>query len=438
MAYMIQGLAWICLYVAVAVTPLFVLLLGPTPVGRGFWWEFHVAVAFAGASVMGTMFYLTARFKRAMSPFGMDIVYYFHRWVAIVAALLVAVHVGLVFAANPDMVSVLAIPVMPMSMRTGVVAAAALAVLVVTSFWRKKLGLDYEVWRLWHAFFAVVAVTFAIIHMELVGYYVSAPWKRLFWMALGISWVGSLAFMYLIKPIRLLRRPYHVAEVRRERGRSWTLVLEPDGHDGLRFSAGQFAWLTLGRSPFALEEHPFSLASSSGKTGQVELTIKELGDFTSRIGEVLPGERAYLDGPYGTFCPDRHDAQGYVLIAGGIGIAPIMSILRTFADRGDKREVVLLYGAETIQDMTFLEELEKLGERMRLCFVPVPVQPPDGWQGETGFPDEAMIARYLPDFRGSCEYFVCGPAPMKEAVEKALNRQRVPLEKVHSELFDWV
>src|SRR5690606_20330356 len=134
---------------------------------------------------------------------------------------------------------------------------------------------------------------------------------------------------------RMRRLPWRVEEVRGGRDDSWTLRLLPRGHDGMDFRPGQFAWLSLGDSPWTMQQHPFSMTSSADEEGAVEFTIKALGDFTSTIQDVEAGSRAWLEGPYGVFtwkpgqCP-----EGAVFITGGVGITPVMSMLRTARDRG--------------------------------------------------------------------------------------------------------
>src|SRR5215471_6818678 len=127
------------------------------------------------------------------------------------------------------------------------------------------------------------------------------------------------------------------------------------------------------------------------------MTIKELGDFTRTVGSIEPGTRAYLDGPHGTFSPDRHEGPAFALLAGGIGIAPMMSMLRTFADRGDRRPSVLFYANRHIEDAMFGEELEELTQKLALEVVHVVSQPPDGWQGERGRIDAELLRKHLPD-----------------------------------------
>ncbi|HSH69611.1 MAG TPA: ferric reductase-like transmembrane domain-containing protein, partial [Deferrisomatales bacterium] len=136
MNYILRGVFWISVYVLLVTAPLFALLIGSAPAGRGFWWDLHVALGFSGATMMGMMFFLTARFRRAAGPFGMDIIYYFHRWTAVAALGFVAAHVALVFAVEPGYLALLDRSAMPASMRTGIGSATALAVLVGSSLGR--------------------------------------------------------------------------------------------------------------------------------------------------------------------------------------------------------------------------------------------------------------------------------------------------------------
>ena len=187
-----------------------------------------------------------------------------------------------------------------------------------------------------------------------------------------------MAYVRLWKPVLTLRRPYRVTAVRLERGNAWTLALEPEGHPGLRFQPGQFTWLSLWNGPFGMREHPFSFSSSAERQGQVAITIRELDDFTSTIKEGQPGQRAYLDGPYGAFSVDRHRSPGYVLIASGVGITPMMSTLRTLADRGNDQPLLLIYANNTWEDIIFRDELDELPQRLDLTIVHVLRQPPEG------------------------------------------------------------
>jgi predicted ferric reductase len=255
---------------------------------------------------------------------------------------------------------------------------------------------------------------------------------------LTIFWIGLLLYVRIVKPLFMLRQPYRVTEIRKERGDTSTLVMQPEGHPGFRFRPGQFGWLTVWGSPFKITGHPFSFSSSAAvEDGRVEMSIRNLGDFTSEIHKVPVGHCVYLDGPYGAFTIGN-PADMHVLIAGGVGVTPMMSMIRTLADRGDKRPVILLYGSKDWDSITFREELEALKERLNLTVVHVLANPPADWTGEQGFINAETLKRHLPPPFADHEYFICGPGVMMDAIETTLGEMNVPMSKYHSERYSFV
>jgi ferredoxin-NADP reductase len=128
----------------------------------------------------------------------------------------------------------------------------------------------------------------------------------------------------------------------------------------------------------------------------------------------------------------------HVLIAGGIGVTPMMSMIRTLADRGDERPVILLYASKDWESTTFREDLETLKARLDLTVVYVLQNPPIAWTGEQGYITAEMFKRHLPPPYETHEYFICGPDVMMDAIENALRELSVPLSKYHSERYSFV
>jgi predicted ferric reductase len=432
-----KATGWILLYGALIVAPLGLLLLGERPRGGGFWWDFALALGYSSLAMMGIQFWLTARFKRATAPFGIDIVYYFHRYLAAIAFVVLLGHVAILLLRHPAAVGPFDPRSAPGYMTVGWLALLCFVVLIVSSLWRKPLGIGYDGWRRMHTAFAVLGVVLAVLHVLGSGSYLEAPWKRAAWTLLALSWLGLAVWVRLLRPALVARHPWRVVDVKQEPGRNWTLVLAPQQGRVFDYHPGQFAWLSLRASPFALAEHPFSIASSPTRPGQLEFMIKELGDFTSTIGTLQPDELAFVDGPYGSFGVDFHpEASGYVFVAGGAGIAPVMSMLRALADRGDPRPLTLFYGNRRLDRAVFVDELDELATRLDLRVVHVLSEPLPDWTGETGFVDSQVMARHVPEPRASLHFFVCGPTPMIRLVEAGLDHLRVPLRQLHSEIFD--
>lgn len=437
----LQGILWISIYIALVIIPVFIMFIEPRPEGREFWRELSVSLGFIGLAMMALQFALTTRFKWLKAPYGADIVYHFHRQISFVALSLILAHPLLLFIFSPDTLALLLVWSAPWRARAAVTAVLALFAVVGLSVWRKKLKIEYNRWRIWHSIFASAAVAFAMVHVLLVGHYVDLPWKRSLWIAYGIFWVGLLIYTRLVKPILLLKRPYLVTEVKQELGNAWSLTIEPVNHKGFRFQPGQFAWITVRHSPFADAEHPFSISSSAENPGKLTFTIKELGDFTSTIKNLRIGEKVYVDGPFGSFSVDHHPhAQEFVFIAGGIGITPVISMLRTLADRKDKRKLTLIYANKDWDQVSFRDEIEDLKSKLNLNIVHILEKPPHNWRGEKGFINQEILLKCLPDFkqRNRMEIFICGPGPMMNAVEKGLDNLGVWSGDFHSERFDFV
>ncbi len=422
--------------VALCAAPLVAELLEPARPGA-FVWSFAVALGSAGFALAGLQFLLTGRFRRATAPFGIDLVYLVHRWAAVAALLLLGVHATILWLENPAAGGgarpwTAAGPIV-----AGWISLMLFVILVVSALVRRALRWEYDGWRRAHAALALAASVAGFFHV--LG--VVAPQGRVgtiaAWSGLGVLWLGSLLHVRLVRPWALARRPYQVTAVERVGTRTWTVRVAGKRGEVLRFQPGQFAWLTLRAGPFAGAEHPFSFSGSAEEHSELSFTIKELGDFTGTIGSVRVGETAYVDGPYGAFTPDRYpEAPGWVLIAGGVGIAPMMSILRTFADRGDRRPVLLVCANRADASRLFVAELQALERRLALTVVPVLEEPPDGWVGERGRVTVDVLRRAWPDGATARECFLCGPVPMTRAVSRALRELGMPGGNIHVELFD--
>jgi len=433
-----RGTLGIVLYLVLALAPLGFMLVGERPMGREFVRELSVALGFVGISVMALQFVVTARISTITLPYGSDAVYHFHHYMSLVVFGLWLAHPVILVVKFPWARALLNPITAPWRARAGLSAVVAVIALVIISVWRKRLKIEYDRWRIWHGILAVLGLILVMTHAFMVGKYIGTPVKRSLWLGYGVVWVLVVLYVRVIRPLRIARRPYAVAEIRPEVGNVWVLALKPVGHAGMQFLPGQFAWLTAWKSPAAHVEHAFSFSSSAERTEQLEFGIKELGDFTATIGELQSGQHVYLEGPFGAFSVDRYpDAEAYAFIAGGIGITPIMSILRTLADRGDRRPLLLIYGNRDWEDVAFRKQLEELQERLSLKIVHVLERPPEGWEGEVGFVTKEMLDRYLPpEERQVTDVFLCGPPPMMDAVTKALIALSIHPKQIHFERFD--
>jgi ferredoxin-NADP reductase len=135
---------------------------------------------------------------------------------------------------------------------------------------------------------------------------------------------------------------------------------------------------------------------------------------------------------------DQDEGPGFGFVAGGVGIAGLISMVRTMADRKDVRPVVLFYANSEWDGVAFREELERLKDRLNLTVVHVLERPPTDWGGETGYVTAEVLSHHLPPEYRRFQFFICGPDPMMDAVEAALVKLGAPPERVHTERFDMV
>ena len=244
--------------------------------------------------------------------------------------------------------------------------------------------------------------------------------------------IGSLLMVYLVVPWLQKARPWRVTSVVRLTPKQWEVTVTPNGHGGMDYQAGQFAWLNVGQSPFSMKEHPFSISAAPAAGPEVSFMIKELGDFTRTIGEIKPDTVAYLDGPYGNLTVDGREEPGVALIAGGVGLTPLLGILRQMRLTGDSRKVKVVYGNRIVEQIAYQDELGDEG------VVYVLSEPPEDWQGETGFIDGELMDRVFSEqeFR-DWVFVMCGPAVMMDVVEDHLIRRGTPAHRILSERFSY-
>jgi predicted ferric reductase len=432
----VRATVWLAALLAAAALPPAVLLAHPARHGAPAF-AFAMALGYAGIAFAGFQFLLTARFRTLAAPIGIDLVYYFHRYLALGAFALITLHAGLVAWRQPALAGLGARP--EPHVVAGIVAWLVYAALIASSLWRLPLRIHYDLWRRLHAAGAVIAFGATGWHAWVSGRYLDAPEKRAVFAFAIVAWLGLIVWVRAIRPAFVARRPWRVEAVRPEVDRVWSVALSPLGHPGLAFEPGQFAWVTVRVSPWAMREHPFSIASSAEHPERLEFTVKERGDFTRAVGRLTKGERVYVDAPYGAFSVDRHpDARGFVFIAGGIGVAPVLSCLRTLADRLDPRPVLLIYANDTMGRAAHADEIEELRQRLHMRVVHVLLTPPAGWAGERGYVSRDVLERHLPADRDGLEFFLCGPKPMTAMVEGELHDLGVSAWHVRTELFDLV
>ena len=210
-------------------------------------------------------------------------------------------------------------------------------------------------------------------------------------------------------------------------------LTNPD--QSLKFFPGQYLDFAI---PGTDETRSFSMANTSAREGRLEFVIKIYPDgLFSRFldTEVAVGDRLGVTGPFGVFTLRDNPTAELVFVGGGAGMAPILALLRSMAERGIDRKATYYYGARRRRDLCFDEELRSLAERLpKFRYVPA-LSEPDGeeWDGETGLITD-VLRRAGHDLAGADAY-VCGPPPMVEAALELLPTLGVAEKRVFYDKF---
>jgi propane monooxygenase reductase subunit len=217
------------------------------------------------------------------------------------------------------------------------------------------------------------------------------------------------------------------------------LVVKVSEPDGLEFKAGQYVDISI---PGADGEHrSFSMANAPGEPGRLEFMIKlyEGGRFSGLLSNgngISVGDELTCKGPFGMFTLRDSSPRRLVFIAGGAGMAPVLSLLRSMAEKGTERPATFYYGARTADDLFALEEMKELGEKLPdFTFVPALSEDEEGgdWDGESGLITD-VVDRMEEDLE-DVDAYLCGPPPMVDAAIALLERRGVPEAHIYFDRF---
>lgn len=207
----------------------------------------------------------------------------------------------------------------------------------------------------------------------------------------------------------------------------------------MTYKPGQFGYFTILSESVPAETHPFSIASTPTEPEHLTLTIKQLGDFTQRIATVKPGDEVIVDGPYGNFSYLNYPQEkASVFVAGGVGITPVLSMVKHMKEKDPDRPVTLIWGVRTPADMIQRQELLALERTMpNFNWVPV-VSSDDNWSGMKGVIDLNTLQHILGEssnWTSSTGFFLCGPPVMMTATQKNLKQLGIANKQIHFESF---
>jgi predicted ferric reductase len=439
----VQKIFWSALYFLSPLIPLYVYFAGNWESVLHIW-SLGMIFGIMGYIYFLNQFILSSRIKYFDRLFGQDKILRFHGYMALFAIVAIIIHRNLkyiyIFEEN-------------LQVHLGKLTAGIfLFVIIVTllfmvknrwnnlkfleglrRFLSRKLGLDYGVYRFIHNI-TIIGLFTVLLHSQLssstsVNYLIRSVMGAWFLTAL-ICYVNHK----LIKPNLLRRKSYTVRDVEILKPGVVRVTLKPEASCHFPYNPGQFAYFRFQGSLPGREEHPFTI-SSSPDDSDLAVTVKNVGDWTGRLAGAKKDDKVFVDGPYGLFTPQQNERHK-VFIAGGIGITPFLSMLKSRRVLAGDYKKLLYWRARDRADLFADKELKEI-ETATESFIYNPVvsnELPD--DADKGAAIHKWIEKTIDEYGAdNLEFFICGPLPMNETVRKIRISLKIKRRYIHIEKF---
>lgn len=381
--------------------------------------------------------------------FGMPEMYEVHALMSVVLSILVVIHMVLQFGGFRNVLN------MSIVSQTGYIAVVSLIIVMLTGifslsglfvsnnkklreFKEKKVNREISLWLHRLAIVAIIAVYFHLYYLPFLRN------NTVFMTLLTVYTVATLGF-YAYWKIKIQTSPmYQVSKIYRGTPTLWVLEFEPVNKTLMRYTAGDYFFIRFkGDADITKEGHPFSTSSAitARYKNSIEFMIKEAGDWTGALKNIKVGDKAQLEGPYGHFMPQHVEYSNeeevpFILLAGGIGLTPNLSVLRHEIEKKSQRRIFLVWGLSYKEDMFMVDELEEMTKinpnfTYHIIFSNEEVE---------GYPFRFITDKFLQEigaaeFYQTGEFFVCGPPPMLNATRTLIRNVNIPEEHVHLDDF---
>jgi predicted ferric reductase len=416
----------------VALAPLvLVVAFGPKPTSQPLQTmldNFARMAGFIGFTLFAWNLILSARIPWLEKQFGgLDKLYKVHHTVGGIAFITMLVHPTLLTIKYATIsfasaYSFLLPTLDDVALQAGKVALGGMFVVLFITFyiwvsherfmWIHRLTGVLFAFAVYHAFFVAGS---RVLQISALAFYLGL---------LSLTALGLFGYRYVFKSLKPRRR-YKVAKVD-SLGDAWEVSLAPTAR-GIDHTAGQFAFLTFISPNLPQQTHPFTIASAPSEEG-LHFVIKNLGDFTAKLGELKVGDHVFAEGPYGTFNYANMSRKRQVWVAGGIGITPFLSMAHSMK-QGDGVEAHLFYSVADETQAYGAQELSQLAGILQdtLSFALHD-------SSKQGFISVEQISKLVPNL-AECEVLLCGPKGMMKALEAQFIAAGVSKKHIQYEEF---
>ncbi|MFK4084963.1 ferric reductase-like transmembrane domain-containing protein [Kribbella sp. NPDC020789] len=318
-------------------------------------------------------------------------------------------------------------------------AVAALTAVVVTSVRVARRKLRYESWHLLHLY-AYLGVGLSVPHEIWTGAdFATSPLARVYWWSAYAAALVAVVIYRLGVPLwRSLRHGITVSSVVRESPDVVSVHLTGRGLHRLPARAGQYFVFRFLDGEGWSRGNPYSL-SATPSPRRLRVTAKDAGDGSRRLAWLRPGTKVLIEGPYGRLTGEHRVTTKVAMLACGIGITPLRSLLEDLEYAAG--DAVLIYRAHAVEDLVFRSELDELASRRGIAvhYVLGPrIRTRASWlpQSAADWSDADALLSLVPDL-AEYDVFVCGPDQWMDAACAAAVAAGLPAEQLHQERFSW-
>jgi predicted ferric reductase len=311
------------------------------------------------------------------------------------------------------------------------VAGLLLVGVGIVSMRAARKRMRYETWYFLH-FYTYLAVALAFSHQFATGAeFMNNLAARVVWGGMYAGVAAAILWYRFITPIRqAVHQRLRVEAVVRESADVVSVVITgPRVHELVAHPGQFFRWRFLTRDLW-WASNPYSL-SAAPLANRLRITVKTLGDHSSKLGKLRRGTPVIAEGPYGAMTVARRTRRKVLLVAGGVGVTPLRALFQTLPSRGG--DLTFVYRAGQDIDVVFRDELRAIAEKRRARLHII-----TGHRADLGYDplSTANLKRNVPDLDRH-DVYVCGPAGMTEAVVTSLRDAGVPRRHIHRESFEF-
>ena len=361
---------------------------------------------------------------------GLDNMLVWHRWLGEAAAVFLILHISAEVIALRFSIglyqSILSLTGKQSYMAQATIGSLGILVVTLTSlkFIRRKLS--YETWYYLHLL-VYASILLGFFHQIYLGYdFASDNIAKNFWiginvLALTIAILGRWGGLLIS-----LVNPYIITQVSRVGTNSTELTLSGKIKKGI---PGQFAIIRGLNKDYWWQPHPFSL-SSVESNGDLKFTIRDLGEGSAGFTQMRIGTKVAVEGPYGAITSELLGDKKILMIAGGVGIAPVRALLSSL---DPVNEPIVIYRSGNLNDSPHLNELVEISTRLHGRVIPVI----GGRETLTKDPFSPQGLKDLVPDIASREVVLCGPELLIDKAVISLIRLKVPIENIHHERLWW-